>query len=51
MIQMKGIRLVALLCFRGMKHVLDYNDENNPRIQLEPIGTRGYIELVPVMLI
>lgn len=23
-------------------------DENNPRIQLEPIGTRGYIELLPV---
>ena len=23
-------------------------DENNPRIQLEPIGTRGYIELVAV---
>ncbi|MCR5167781.1 MAG: AraC family transcriptional regulator [Oscillospiraceae bacterium] len=23
-------------------------DENNPRIQLEPIGARGYIELVPV---
>ena len=23
-------------------------DESNPRIQLEPIGTRGYIELHPV---
>lgn len=23
-------------------------DENNPRIQLEPIGTRGYIELVAI---
>lgn len=23
-------------------------DEENPRIQLEPIGTRGYIELLPV---
>lgn len=23
-------------------------DESNPRIQLEPIGTRGYIEFVPV---
>ena len=23
-------------------------DDNNPRIQLEPIGTRGYIELLPV---
>ena len=23
-------------------------DEMNPRIQLEPIGQRGYIELVPV---
>ena len=23
-------------------------DDNNPRIQLEPIGERGYIELVPV---
>ena len=23
-------------------------DETNPRIQLEPIGERGYIELVPV---
>ena len=23
-------------------------DESNPRIQLEPIGTRGYIELLPV---
>ena len=24
------------------------SDDSNPRIQLEPIGTRGYIELVPV---
>ncbi len=24
-------------------------DEKNPRIQLEPIGTRGYIELLPVI--
>ena len=23
-------------------------DDNNPRVQLEPIGTRGYIELHPV---
>ena len=23
-------------------------DESNPRIQLEPIGARGYIELLPV---
>lgn len=23
-------------------------DENNPRIQLEPVGARGYIELLPV---
>ncbi len=23
-------------------------DQENPRIQLEPIGTRGYIELYPV---
>ena len=23
-------------------------DENNPRIQLEPVGSRGYIELIPV---
>ena len=23
-------------------------DKSNPRIQLEPIGTRGYIELLPV---
>ena len=23
-------------------------DESNPRIQLEPIGTRGYIELVAI---
>jgi len=23
-------------------------DESNPRIQLEPIGTRGYIELMPI---
>ena len=23
-------------------------DDRNPRIQLEPVGTRGYIELVPV---
>jgi hypothetical protein len=29
--------------------VLGYvRDERNPRIQLEPIGTRGYIELLPV---
>lgn len=29
--------------------VLGYEwDENNPRIQLEPIGQRGYIELLPV---
>lgn len=24
-------------------------DENNPRVQLEPISTRGYIEMVPVI--
>lgn len=24
------------------------NDYDNPRIQLEPIGTRGYIELIPI---
>ncbi|MGI6248324.1 MAG: helix-turn-helix transcriptional regulator [Acutalibacteraceae bacterium] len=24
-------------------------DDKNPRIQLEPIGTRGYIELVPII--
>lgn len=29
----------------GMGYVWD---ETNPRIQLEPIGTRGYIELMPV---
>lgn len=23
-------------------------DKGNPRIQLEPIGTRGYIELLPI---
>lgn len=23
-------------------------DDSNPKIQLEPLGTRGYIELVPV---
>ena len=23
-------------------------DSENPRIQLEPVGTRGYIELLPV---
>ena len=23
-------------------------DQENPRIQLEPIGTRGYIELLPI---
>ena len=23
-------------------------DKDNPRIQLEPIGTRGYIELLPI---
>ena len=23
-------------------------DEENPRIQLEPVGSRGYIELMPV---
>ena len=23
-------------------------DAGNPRIQLEPIGTRGYIELIPI---
>lgn len=23
-------------------------DNSNPRIQLEPIGTRGYIELLPI---
>lgn len=29
--------------------VIGYSwDERNPRIQLEPIGTRGYIELLPV---
>ena len=30
-------------------HVLGYCwDDSNPRIQLEPIGVRGYIELLPV---
>lgn len=24
-------------------------DKANPRIQLEPIGTRGYIELLPIL--
>lgn len=29
--------------------VINYKwNDNNPRIQLEPIGTRGYIELVPI---
>ena len=29
--------------------IIGYNwDKSNPRIQLEPIGTRGYIELLPV---
>ncbi|MGI6151333.1 MAG: helix-turn-helix domain-containing protein [Christensenellales bacterium] len=29
--------------------ILGYSwDQSNPRIQLEPLGTRGYIELVPV---
>lgn len=23
-------------------------DKNNPKIQLEPIGTRGYIEMMPI---
>lgn len=23
-------------------------DDSNPRIQLEPIGARGYVELLPV---
>lgn len=23
-------------------------DDSNPKIQLEPIGTRGYIELLPI---
>lgn len=26
-------------------------DESNPRIQLEPVGTRGYIELLPIKAI
>jgi AraC-like DNA-binding protein len=30
-------------------HIIGYEwDDSNPRIQLEPIGTRGYIELHPV---
>ena len=30
-------------------HSIGYDwDDSNPRIQLEPIGTRGYIELHPV---
>ena len=29
--------------------IIDYKwDDLNPRIQLEPIGTRGYIELLPI---
>jgi hypothetical protein len=29
--------------------VIGYSwDAQNPRVQLEPIGTRGYIELVPI---
>ena len=34
---------------RYQPDVIGYQwDEQNPRIQLEPIGSRGYIELVPV---
>ncbi|MDD3370153.1 MAG: AraC family transcriptional regulator, partial [Lachnospiraceae bacterium] len=25
-------------------------DSANPKIQLEPIGTRGYVELMPIKL-
>lgn len=31
-----------------LKNIGYSNDYENPRIQLEPIGTRGYIELIPI---
>lgn len=39
-------RIISEYDFDGNGYV---RDEDNPRIQLEPIGTRGYIELVPVI--
>ena len=39
-------KVISEFDFQGNGYV---RDENNPRIQLEPICTRGYIELVPVI--
>jgi AraC-like DNA-binding protein len=39
-------KVISEYDFHGNGYVID---ENNPRIQLEPICTRGYIEMVPVI--
>ena len=45
-------RVIEEICEAEKKYdpaVIGYAwDDSNPRIQLEPIGTRGYIELLPV---
>lgn len=41
-------KVISEYDFHGNGYI---KDENNPRIQLEPIGTRGYIELVPVIIV
>ena len=43
---MYGNRRIARICKKYDPSVIGYEwDEENPKIQLEPIGERGYIEL------
>ena len=45
----EAIQAVQTAMDRYDPSVIGYQlDESNPRIQLEPIGTRGYIELLPI---
>ena len=45
----EAIREVLIAIEKYDPSIIGYAwDDSNPRIQLEPIGTRGYIELIPV---
>ena len=48
---MYGNRIIARICKKYDPSVIGYEwDEENPKIQLEPIGERGYIELHPIKI-
>ena len=48
----EAIREVLIAIEKYDPSIIGYAwDDSNPRIQLEPIGTRGYIELLPVKII